>query len=116
MAQAKVSITSVVEEDCEGVAVLVEFGSSDDSQVLQREVVELVQCHQHIARHFTDGLWTKLRRGRGVLVCVLTGHYTRRNNKNSSNHVLQYVKDKEGTIIFSRWIKIILSACELVHG
>lgn len=52
--QAEVSITSVVEEDCEGVAVLVQLGSSDDPQVLQWQVVKLVQSHQHIACHFSN--------------------------------------------------------------
>lgn len=69
LAQAEVSITSVVEEDCEGVAVLIQLGSSDDPQVLQWQVVKLVQSHQHIACHFSDRLWTDLLRE--VLACVL---------------------------------------------
>lgn len=56
LAQAEVPITSVVEEDCEGVAVLVQLGSSDDPQVLQRQVVKLVQGHKHIACHFSNRL------------------------------------------------------------
>lgn len=69
LAQAGVSIPSVVEEDGEGVAVLVQLGSSDDPQVLQRQVVKLVQGHQHIACHFPDRLRTE-KMG-GVLVYVL---------------------------------------------
>ncbi len=72
LTQAKISITSVVEEDCKGVPVLVQLGSSDDPQVLQRQVVELVQGHQHIACHFSDWLWIEL--WREVLVCVVTVH------------------------------------------
>ena len=62
LAQAKVSITSVVEEDCKRVAVLIQLGSSDDPQVLQWQIVKLVQSHQHIACHFSDRLWTDLLR------------------------------------------------------
>lgn len=62
LAQAEVPITSVVEEDCEGVAILVQLGPSDDPQVLQRQVVKLVQGHQHVACHFSDGLWTESQR------------------------------------------------------
>lgn len=62
LAQAEVSITSVIEEDSKGVAVLIQLGSSDDPQVLQREVVKLVQGHQHIACYFSDRLWTEVWR------------------------------------------------------
>lgn len=62
LAQAEVSVTSVVEEDCKGVAVFIQLGSADDPQVLQRQVVKLVQGNQHIACHFADRLWTELWR------------------------------------------------------
>lgn len=42
LTQAKVPIPPVIEEDCEGVAVLIQLGSTDDPQVLQRQVVKLV--------------------------------------------------------------------------
>lgn len=45
LAQAEVPITSVIEEDCKRVAVLIQLGSSDDPQVFQRQVVKLVQGH-----------------------------------------------------------------------
>lgn len=45
LAKAGVPITSVIEEDCESVAIFIQFGSTDDPQVLQRQVVKLVQGH-----------------------------------------------------------------------
>lgn len=54
--QAVVSVPSVVEEDGQRIATLVEFGASDDPQVLQRQIVELVESHQHVAGHFSDWL------------------------------------------------------------
>lgn len=56
--QAEVSITSVVEKNSKGVPVLVELVSTDDPQVLQGQVVELVQSHQHVACHLSDRLQT----------------------------------------------------------
>jgi len=58
--QAEVSISSVIEEDRKGVAVLVQLGSTNYPQVFQRQVIKLVQRHQHIARHFSDRLQTEL--------------------------------------------------------
>lgn len=45
LAKAGVPITSVIEEDGEGVAIFIQFCSTDDPQVLQRQVVKLVQGH-----------------------------------------------------------------------
>lgn len=45
LAKAEVPITSVIEEDGEGVAIFIQFCSADDPQVLQRQVVKLVQGH-----------------------------------------------------------------------
>ncbi len=56
LSKAEVSISSVVEKDGQGVASFIQFSASDDSQVLQRKIVELIQSHQHVTRHFTDGL------------------------------------------------------------
>lgn len=67
--QAKVSVTSVVKKDCERVTVFVQFGPSDDPQVLQGQVVKLVQGHQHIPSHFSDRL--RRQRWRRPLECVL---------------------------------------------
>ena len=52
--QPVVAVPSVVEEDGQRVATLVQFGASDDPEVLQRQVVELVESHQHVAGHFSD--------------------------------------------------------------
>lgn len=65
LTQAKVSVVSVVEEDGKGVVVLVQLCPSDDSQVLQWQVVKLVQSHQDIARHFPDRL--QAERGTAML-------------------------------------------------
>lgn len=54
--QAVEAVPPVVEEDGEGVAALVQFGASDDPQVLQREVFKLIKSHQDIAGHFSDWL------------------------------------------------------------
>lgn len=59
LAQAKVPISAVVEEDCQSVAVFIHLSSSDDPQVLQWQVVKLVQSHEHIACHLTDRLEEK---------------------------------------------------------
>lgn len=40
--QAVVPVPPVVEEDSQRVASLVQFGATDDPQVLQRQVVELI--------------------------------------------------------------------------
>lgn len=64
LAKAGVPITSVIEEDGEGVAIFIQFCSTDDPQVLQRQVVKLVQGHQHIASHFMDRLWRDGKGGR----------------------------------------------------
>lgn len=45
LAKAGVAIPSVIEEDCESVAIFIQFRSADDPQVLQRQVVKLVQGH-----------------------------------------------------------------------
>jgi len=57
--QAVVPVPPVVEEDGQRVAPLVQLGSPDDPQVLQRQVVELVESHQHVAGHFSDRLRDK---------------------------------------------------------
>ncbi len=54
--QAVVPVSPVVEEDGQRVASLVQFGASDDAQVLQRQLLELVESHQHVAGHFSDWL------------------------------------------------------------
>lgn len=54
--QAVVTIPSVIEEDGQSVAAFVQFGASHDAQILQWQVVELVQSHQHVAGHFSDRL------------------------------------------------------------
>lgn len=59
--QAIVAVPSVVEEDSQRVATLVQCDASDDPQVLQRQVVELVERHQHVAGHFSDGLQNQNR-------------------------------------------------------
>lgn len=52
--QAVVPVPPVVEEDGQRVATLVQFGASDDPEVLQWQVVELVESHQHVAGYFSD--------------------------------------------------------------
>lgn len=54
--QAVVAVSSVVEEDGQRISTLVQCDASDDPQVLQRQVVELVERHQNVASHFSDGL------------------------------------------------------------
>lgn len=54
--QPVVAVPPVVEEDGERVAALVQRGASDDAQVLQRQVLELIQRHQDVAGHLSDGL------------------------------------------------------------
>lgn len=66
LSKAEVSISSVIQKDCKRVAVLIKLGSSNDPQVLQRQVVKLVQSHQHIARHFSYRLLKEL--GKKVLM------------------------------------------------
>lgn len=56
LSQAVVAVPPVVEEDGQRVAAVVQLGAPDDPQVLQRQVVELVEGHQHVAGHFSDGL------------------------------------------------------------
>lgn len=58
--QAVVAVPPVVEEDGQRVAALVQLGAPDDAQVLQRQVVKLVEGHQHVAGHLPD----RLRRSR----------------------------------------------------
>lgn len=57
--QAVEAVSPVVEEDGQSVAALVQLCASDDPQVLQRQVLELIQRHQHVARHFSYGLCGK---------------------------------------------------------
>lgn len=57
--QAVEAVPPVVEEDGQSVAALVQLGASDDPQVLQRQGLELIERHQHIARHFSYGLQGK---------------------------------------------------------
>lgn len=59
--QAVVAIPSVVEEDGQRIATLVQRDASDDPQVLQWQVVKLVERHQHVASHFSDGLQNQNR-------------------------------------------------------
>lgn len=56
LAQAVVAVPPVVEEDGQRVAAVVQLGAADDPEVLQRQIVELVEGHQHVAGHFSDGL------------------------------------------------------------
>lgn len=42
LAESKVTIFAVVEEDGEGVAVLIQPRTTDDAQVLQGQIVELI--------------------------------------------------------------------------
>lgn len=51
--QAVVPVPPVVEEDGQRVASLVQFGASDDAQVLQRQMFELVEGHQDVTGHFS---------------------------------------------------------------
>lgn len=62
LAQSKMAVSAVVEEDGEGVAILVESRTTDDAQVLQRQVVELIQSHQNITCHLPDGLDEKKKK------------------------------------------------------
>lgn len=59
--QAVVAVPSVVEEDGQRIAALIQRDASNDPQVLQRQVVKLVEGHQHIAGHFSDGLQNQNR-------------------------------------------------------
>lgn len=61
--QAVVAVPPVVEEDGQRVAALVELGAADDPQVLQWQVVELVEGHQYVAGHLSDGLGHKKKKG-----------------------------------------------------
>lgn len=61
--QAVVAVPPVVEEDGQRVAALIQLGAADDPQVLQRQVVELVEGHQHVAGHLSDGLGHKKKKG-----------------------------------------------------
>lgn len=54
--ESKVTILSVVEKYCQGIALFIEFGPTNDAQVLQRQVLKLIQSHQNIARDFSDRL------------------------------------------------------------
>lgn len=56
LSQAVVAVPPVVEEDGQRVAAVVQLGAPDDPEVLQRQIVELVEGHQHVAGHFSDGL------------------------------------------------------------
>lgn len=61
LAQSKMAVSAVVKEDGEGIAVLVEPCTTDDAQVLKRQIIKLIQSHQHITRHLPDGLEKKMR-------------------------------------------------------
>ena len=61
LSETKVSVSSVVEEDGERVAVLVQFGSPNDPEVLQGQVVKLVEGHEHVTSHLPDGLHRRER-------------------------------------------------------
>lgn len=56
LSEAEGAISSVVEKDGQSVASFIQFSATDDPQVLQRKIVELIQSHQHVTRHLTDGL------------------------------------------------------------
>lgn len=56
LSQAVVAVPPVVEEDGQRVAAVVQLGAPDNPEVLQRQIVELVEGHQHVAGHFSDGL------------------------------------------------------------
>lgn len=58
MLQAAGTILGVVEEDGQGEASLVEAVSSDDSQLPQGDLLEVVHGDEYVARHLTDGLET----------------------------------------------------------
>lgn len=60
------AVSAVVEEDGEGVAIFVEPRTTDDAQVLKGEIVELIQSHQHVTCHLTDGLERKVTRKKGI--------------------------------------------------
>lgn len=58
MLQAAGTVLGVVEEDGQGEASLVEAVSSDDSQLPQGDLLEVVHGDEDVARHLTDGLET----------------------------------------------------------
>lgn len=75
LAQSERAAFAVVEEDGEGVAVFVEPCTTDDAQVLKRQIFELIQSHQHITRHLPDGLERKLNRKRNRYLSTFTYVY-----------------------------------------
>lgn len=55
LTEAKVSVSAVVEEDCQSISVFIQPGATDDAKILQGKIFKLIQCHEHIASHLTNG-------------------------------------------------------------
>lgn len=104
LAQSERAAFAVVEEDGEGVAVFVEPCTTDDAQVLKRQIFELIQSHQHITRHLPDGLERKLNRKRNRYLSTFT-YYVYFWAKLSLSYL--YYRFQSGTAqkIFSRNMK-----------
>lgn len=54
--ESKVTILSVVKKYCQSISLFVEFGPTNDAQVLQWQIFKLIQSHQNIACDFSDRL------------------------------------------------------------
>lgn len=58
LTQAEVAVSPVVEEDGQRVAVFVQPGPANDAQILQGQIFELIQRHEHVTGHLPNGLQT----------------------------------------------------------
>lgn len=58
LTETEVAVSAVVEEDSQRVAVFVQPGAANDAQILQGQVFKLIQRHEHVSGHFTNGLQT----------------------------------------------------------
>lgn len=58
LTETEVAVSAVVEEDSQRVAVFVQPGPANDAQILQGQIVELIQCHEHVSGHLPNGLQT----------------------------------------------------------
>lgn len=63
MLQATGTLLRVVEEDGQGEASVVEAVSSDDSQLPQRDLLEVVHGDKDVACHLADGLGASVKAG-----------------------------------------------------
>ena len=52
----------VVNKDGEGIHAIEQLGSTDDTQVFQRQEVKLVEANENIARNLPNRLWVVGRR------------------------------------------------------